>query len=134
MTREVMANLSRDMGRDLEWFAVQHNNTDNHHVHVVVLGKDRNGTDVRIEMKHIDKAHEYGDRYLERNHPLELERSRREREDRLKLEWEKQKQGKRHVKSELRRNELPWLKRMIVREQRLYRVERETNSERKKRS
>ena len=36
MTREVMANLSRDMGRDLEWFAVQHNNTDNHHVHVVV--------------------------------------------------------------------------------------------------
>ena len=119
MTREVMANLSRDMGRDLEWFAVQHNNTDNHHVHVVVLGKDRNGTDVRIDMKHINKAHEYGDRYLERNHPLELERSRREREDRLKRKREEKTKAREAARAERIREgtELPWLKRMIVREQ-----------------
>ena len=43
-TREVMSKLGQDMGRDLRWFGVEHNNTDHHHIHVVVLGKDRNGT------------------------------------------------------------------------------------------
>jgi len=45
-TREVMKNLSRHKGSDLEWFAVAHDNTDHHHIHVVVLGKDRNGIEV----------------------------------------------------------------------------------------
>lgn len=45
-TRDVMKNLSRDKGLDLDWFAVEHNNTDHHHIHVVILGKDRNGTEV----------------------------------------------------------------------------------------
>jgi type IV secretory pathway VirD2 relaxase len=118
-TREVMQNLSQDMGRDLNWFAVEHNNTDHHHIHVVVLGKDRNGTDVRIDLKHIGKVKEYGDRYLERWHPRELERSRREREDR-----EKQRRAERTKERELAREEriregleLPWLHQKIVREQ-----------------
>lgn len=118
-TREVMQNLSRDMGRDLEWFAVAHNNTDHHHIHVVVLGKDRNGTDVRIDLKDIDKVKEYGDRYLERCHPLELERSRREREDR-----EKERRAERLRERETAREEriregleLPWLHKKLVREQ-----------------
>jgi hypothetical protein len=118
-TREVMDNLGRDMGRDLNWFAVEHNNTDHHHIHVVVLGKDRNGTDVRIDLKHIDKVKEYGDRYLERCHPLELERSRREREDR-----EKERRAERVKEREAARDErirdgleLPWLHQKLVREQ-----------------
>lgn len=118
-TREVMQNLGRDMGRDLDWFAVEHGNTDHHHIHVVVLGKDRNGTDVRIDLRQIDKAKEYGDRYLERCHPLELERSRREREDR-----EKERRAERTKERELAREEriregleLPWLHQKIVREQ-----------------
>lgn len=118
-TREVMQNLSQDMGRDLNWFAVEHNNTDHHHIHVVVLGKDRNGTDVRIDLKHIGKVKEYGDRYLERWHPRELERSRREREDR-----EKQRRAERTKERELAREERireglepPWLHQKIVREQ-----------------
>jgi type IV secretory pathway VirD2 relaxase len=72
------------MGRDLRWFGVEHNNTDHHHIHVVVLGKDRNGTEVKIGLNDIEKAKEHGDRYLERWHPRELERSRKDRADREK--------------------------------------------------
>ncbi|MEW6505708.1 MAG: hypothetical protein AB1457_17250 [Chloroflexota bacterium] len=118
-TREVMQNLSRDMGRDLEWFAVAHNNTDHHHIHVVVLGKDRNGTDVRIDLKDIDKVKEYGDRYLERCHPLELERSRREREDREKERRVERVREREAAREERIREglELPWLHKKLVREQ-----------------
>lgn len=118
-TREVMQNLSRDMGRDLEWFAVAHNNTDHHHIHVVVLGKDRNGTDVRIDLKDIDKVKEYGDRYLERCHPLELERSRREREDREKERRAERVREREAAQEERIREglELPWLHKKLVREQ-----------------
>lgn len=118
-TREVMQNLSRDMGRDLEWFAVAHNNTEHHHIHVVVLGKDRNGTDVRIDLKDIDKVKEYGDRYLERCHPLELERSRREREEREKERREERIREREAAREERIREglELPWLHKKLVREQ-----------------
>ena len=63
-TREVMSKLGQDMGRDLRWFGVEHNNTDHDHIHVVVLGKDRNGTEVKIGLNDIEKAKEHGDRYL----------------------------------------------------------------------
>jgi type IV secretory pathway VirD2 relaxase len=79
-TREVMKKLGSEKGLDLQWMAVEHNNTDHHHIHVVILGKDKNGTDVRIDKKDYDKIKDYGDRYLERVHPLELERARTERE------------------------------------------------------
>ena len=118
-TREVMENLGRDMGRDLQWFGVEHNNTDHHHIHVVVLGEDRNGSEVKITLKEIDKVKEYGDRYLERWHPRELERSRREREER-----EKERRAERTKERELAREEriregleLPWMHKKIVREQ-----------------
>jgi hypothetical protein len=118
-TREVMQNLSRDMGRDLTWCAVEHSNTDHHHIHVVVLGEDRNGSEVRITLKEIDKVKEYGDRYLERWHPKELERSRRDREER-----EKERRAERTREREAAREErirkgleLPWLRQKILREQ-----------------
>lgn len=118
-TREVMANLSQEMGRDLQWFAVEHNNTDHHHIHVVVLGRDRNGTEVEIGMKEIEKVIEQGDRYLERWHPKELERSRKERAER-----EKERRDERTKERELERAErirdgleLPWMHQKIIREQ-----------------
>jgi type IV secretory pathway VirD2 relaxase len=118
-TRQVMSDLSRDKGLDLEWFGTEHNNTDHHHIHVVVLGKDRNGTDVRIDMKDIDKVKEYGDRYLERHHPRELERSRRERDDKEKQRREERVQARETAKEERVRDglELPWMHKKIVREQ-----------------
>jgi len=118
-TREVMQNLSKDKGLDLEWFAVEHNNTDHHHIHVVVLGKDRNGSEVRIDLKNIDKVKEYGDRYLERWHPRELERSKRDREDREKTRREERTKEREAAREERIREglELPWLHKRIVREQ-----------------
>lgn len=118
-TREVMQNLSRDKGLDLNWFAVEHYNTDHHHIHVVVLGKDRNGSEVRIDMKDIDKVKEYGDRYLERWHPRELERSRRDREDREKQRREERTREREAAKEERIREglELPWMHQKIIREQ-----------------
>lgn len=37
-TRAVMGDLEDRLGQDLEWYAVQHHNTDDPHVHVVLSG------------------------------------------------------------------------------------------------
>ena len=118
-TRDVMAKLGQDMGRDLRWFGVEHNNTDHHHIHVVVLGKDRNGTEVKIGLKDIEKAKEHGDRYLERWHPRELERSRKDREDRERTRREERTKEREAAREERIREglELPWLHKKIIREQ-----------------
>lgn len=41
-TREVMADLEESQGRELHWYAVKHDNTDNPHVHVVLAGSGAN--------------------------------------------------------------------------------------------
>ncbi len=118
-TREVMDKLGQDMGRDLRWFGVEHNNTDHHHIHVVVLGKDRNDTEVRIGLKDIEKAKEHGERYLERWHPRELERSRKERADRERERIAERTKERELAKGERIREglELPWMHKKIIREQ-----------------
>jgi hypothetical protein len=114
-TRDVMKNLSREKGLDLDWFAVEHNNRDHHHIHVVVLGKDRNGTEVSIHLRDIDRAKEHGDRYLEREQPRAFERAReaREEKERERLAVRSQERDQR-VREGI---ELPWMKRNIIREQ-----------------
>ena len=118
-TREVMQKLGSEKGLDLQWMAVEHNNTDHHHIHLVILGKDKNGTDVRIDKKDYDKIKEYGDRYLERVHPLELERARAERERKEKDRIEQRKRERDAVRQERIREglELPWMHKKILREQ-----------------
>jgi len=130
-TREVMENLCRDKGLDLVWIATDHSNTDHHHLHVMILGKDRNGTDVRIDMKDIERTKEYGDRYLDRWHPRELERSKRERaeKERERLgERERSQEVAKEVAKEVTKEpaklerpdnviQLPWMHKKIVREQ-----------------
>lgn len=118
-TREVMQQLGQEKGLDLQWFAVQHDNTDHHHIHVVVLGKDKNGTDVRIDKNDYDKIKHYGDRCLERCHPLELERSREEREKKEKerretRDKEKTAEREQRIKDGL---ELPFIHKKVIREQ-----------------
>jgi hypothetical protein len=117
-TREVMEQLGREKGLDLKWMAVEHNNTDHHHIHVVVLGKDKNGTDVRIDKKDYDKIKEYGDRYLERWHPLELERAREERERRERERMDARKKEREAERDQRIREglELPFIHKKIVRE------------------
>lgn len=114
-TREVMEDLGRTKGLDLKWYAVAHNNTDHHHIHVVVMGKDRHGTDVRIDLKDIEKVKEYGDRFLEREHPRELEKAREDRERQKEVrrqDWEKAREQR-----ERDGLELPWMHKKIIREQ-----------------
>jgi len=38
MARYVMAQLEHQKGQRLHWFAVEHRNTDHHHVHVMIAG------------------------------------------------------------------------------------------------
>ena len=42
-TRELMADVERDLGTKLDWVAVDHWNTDNPHVHVLVRGRADDG-------------------------------------------------------------------------------------------
>jgi hypothetical protein len=117
-TREVMDQLAREKGLDLQWVAVEHNNTDHGHIHVVVLGKDKKGKEVRIDKKDYPKMKEYGDRYLERCHPLEMERAReqRERKEKERLDaYKKERESERQerIKEGL---ELPFIHKKIIRE------------------
>lgn len=41
-TREVMDDLQERQGKQLHWYAVHHDNTDNPHVHVVLAGQGEN--------------------------------------------------------------------------------------------
>jgi type IV secretory pathway VirD2 relaxase len=54
-TRDLMRNVERDIGLRLEWGAVNHYNTDNPHVHVVVRGVDRDGHEVWIDRAYISE-------------------------------------------------------------------------------
>ncbi|MBA3992562.1 MAG: hypothetical protein C0469_03475 [Cyanobacteria bacterium DS2.3.42] len=118
-TREVMINLSQEKGRDLQWFAVEHGNTEHPHIHVVVLGRDKHGTEVQIDLKDIDKVKEFGDRFLERHHPREFERARQDRERKERERLEARNKERELEKAERIRDglELPWMNRKIVREQ-----------------
>lgn len=78
-TREVLKELGKDKGLDLEWVGVAHENTEHHHIHVVILGKDKNGRAVKIDKADYSKIREFGDRYMERVHPLEYERAEERR-------------------------------------------------------
>lgn len=70
-TREVMDELGSSKGLDLNYYAVEHTNTDHDHVHVVVMGKDEHGRQVRFNRDDHKTMRETGDRYLEREHQLD---------------------------------------------------------------
>lgn len=48
-TRELMDDVSKDLGTRLDWVAVDHWNTDNPHVHVLVRGVAQDGADLVID-------------------------------------------------------------------------------------
>jgi type IV secretory pathway VirD2 relaxase len=52
-TRELMDDMARDLGSDLDWVAVDHWNTDNPHVHVLLRGRASDGTDLVIDRDYI---------------------------------------------------------------------------------
>jgi hypothetical protein len=113
-TREVMKKLGSEKGLDLAWYGVSHENTDHSHIHVVVLGKDKNGREVRITKRDYSKIKAYGDRYLEMEHPLEMERSRRDRAEKERQHlWERNQERINRAREGL---DLPFMKKMMARQ------------------
>jgi type IV secretory pathway VirD2 relaxase len=55
-TRKLMQEAERDLGTKLDWAAVDHWNTDNPHIHVVVRGKLANGKDLVISRDYISRG------------------------------------------------------------------------------
>lgn len=55
-TRDLMAQAERDLGTELDWIAVDHWNTDNPHVHVLVRGKADDGKDLVISRDYISSG------------------------------------------------------------------------------
>lgn len=55
-TRELMAEAERDLGTKLDWVAVDHWNTDNPHVHVLVRGRGDDGKDLMISRDYISRG------------------------------------------------------------------------------
>ena len=51
--RRLMARVERDIGRKLEWAAVNHYNTEHPHAHLVIRGVDRDGREVRLDRGYI---------------------------------------------------------------------------------
>ena len=63
-TRELMADAGRDLGTKLDWIAVDHWNTDNPHIHVLVRGRADDGQDLVISRDYI--SHGFRQRAAER--------------------------------------------------------------------
>jgi type IV secretory pathway VirD2 relaxase len=63
-TRELMTDLARDLGTNLDWVAVDHWNTDNPHVHVLIRGRAEEGRDLVISRDYISRG--FRDRAAER--------------------------------------------------------------------
>lgn len=52
-TRELMGDAARDLGTRLDWVAVDHWNTDNPHVHILLRGKADDGENLVIDKDYI---------------------------------------------------------------------------------
>ena len=55
-TRELMADAERDLGTRLDWVAVDHWNTDNPHVHILMRGRADDGKDLVISRAYISRG------------------------------------------------------------------------------
>ena len=114
-----MHQLEDKKGLDLQWWAITHRNTDNHHVHVVVLSKDKYGRQVRFDKSDYQLMKQHGDRYLERVHTYEFREAQRAREEKQRQQTKERRQQRERDRQERiqRGEELPGLHKKIVREQ-----------------
>jgi type IV secretory pathway VirD2 relaxase len=83
-TRELMHDVEKDLGSKLDWVAIDHWNTDNPHVHVLIRGRADDGQDLVISRDYISRG--FRDRAADRV-TIELG-PRSEREIRTALERE----------------------------------------------
>lgn len=55
LVRHALAEYEAATGRKLEWGAVFHNKESNPHGHIVILGRDKSGKEVKIDPKELEK-------------------------------------------------------------------------------
>jgi type IV secretory pathway VirD2 relaxase len=55
-TRALVSQMEHDLGSRLEWMVIDHYNTDNPHVHLLVRGHDARGQDFRIRCSHNSRS------------------------------------------------------------------------------
>ncbi len=55
-TRDLMARMEKDLGSTLDWVGVDHWNTDNPHVHVILRGRTDDGADLVIARDYIKEG------------------------------------------------------------------------------
>jgi len=51
--RSLMTQIGRDLGTSLEWTAIDHHNTDNPHIHILLRGRDETGQPLTIDADYI---------------------------------------------------------------------------------
>jgi len=54
--RDLVADMERDLGSRLDWIGVDHWNTDNPHVHLLIRGKTNGGRDLVISRDYISRG------------------------------------------------------------------------------
>lgn len=55
-SRDLMRRMEKDLGTDLDWLGVDHWNTDNPHVHIILRGKLDDGQDLVISRDYIKEG------------------------------------------------------------------------------
>ena len=55
-TRELVADMEKDLGTGLDWVAVDHWNTDNPHIHLLIRGRADDGKDLVISRDYISRG------------------------------------------------------------------------------
>ena len=55
-TREQMDDMAHDLDTRLDWVAVDHWNTDNPHIHILLRGRADDGKDLVIDKDYIRKG------------------------------------------------------------------------------
>jgi type IV secretory pathway VirD2 relaxase len=55
-TRDLVGQMEKDLGTKLDWVAVDHWNTDNPHVHIILRGRADDGQDLVISRDYIKEG------------------------------------------------------------------------------
>ena len=56
LTRELIRQMEKDLGTDLEWVAVEHHNTEHPHVHLAVRGVRNSGETLRMSREYVQQG------------------------------------------------------------------------------
>jgi hypothetical protein len=75
-TREIMRRFEEKTGIVTDWSLVEHKNTEHHHVHIVMPGRDVNGYSFRLEKEHLEILRELANEYQYELQDLVYEREK----------------------------------------------------------